>query len=126
MQNEPQFPLFEACRNIIRILGSVSAMVPDHDRPRPILTFRNIALKIRVFQRMILNRQREPFDSRIERGSFGHCPGLQYAAILEPEIVMKISSLMLLNNEDQAGPAGEAPLMLAFHFAFHIGRYTVS
>jgi len=54
---------------------------------------------------MILNRHREPFDSRIDRGAFGHCPGLQYAANLKPEIVMKISPLMLLNNKEQAGPA---------------------
>jgi hypothetical protein len=53
---------------------------------------------------MILNRYRKPFDSRIERGSFGHCPGLQYAANLKPEIVMKISPLMLLDHKEQASP----------------------
>jgi hypothetical protein len=54
---------------------------------------------------MILNRYRKPFDSRTERGSFGHCPGLQYAANLKPEIVMKISPLMLLDHKEQASPA---------------------
>ena len=105
MQNELQFAVFEACRDIIRIFRSVSALVPNHDRPRPILAFRNIALEIRVFQGMVLNRHREPFDSRIERGSFGHRPGLQYAANLKPEIVMKISPLMLLDYKEQASPA---------------------
>jgi hypothetical protein len=105
MQNELQFAVFEVCRDLIRILGSVIALVPNHDRPRPILAFRNIAFKTSVFQGMILNRHREPFDSRIERRSFGHCPGLQYAANLKPEIVMKISPLMLLNNKERAGPA---------------------
>ena len=105
MQNKLQFAVFEVCRDIIRIFRSVNALVPNHDRPRPILAFRNIALKIRVFQRMVLNRHREPFDSRIERGSFGHRPGLQYAANLKPEIVMKISPLMLLDHKEQASPA---------------------
>lgn len=105
VQNELQFAVFEACCSLIRILGVVSALVPNHDRPRPILAFRNIALEIRVFQGMVLNRHREPFDSRIERGSFGHRPGLQYAANLKPEIVMKISPLMLLDHKEQASPA---------------------
>ncbi len=65
-QNEFQLAVFEARGNIVRILWGVSAPVPDHDRPRPILAFGDIALEIRVFQRMILNRHRQPFDGRIE------------------------------------------------------------
>ena len=105
MQNKLQFAVVEACCSLIRILGVVSALVPNHDRPRTILAIRNIAFKIRVCQGMILNRYRKPFDSRIERGSFGHCPGLQYAANLKPEIVMEISPLMLLDHKEQASPA---------------------
>ena len=66
-QNKLQFAVFEVCRSLSRILGVVSALVPNHDRPRPILAIRNIAFKIRVCQGMILNRHREPFDSRIEQ-----------------------------------------------------------
>ena len=52
----------------------VPSPVPDHHRPRAILTFRDDALEIRVLERMVLSLHRQPLVCRIHRWPFGHGP----------------------------------------------------
>ncbi len=48
---------------------------------------------------MILDVHCQPFDRRIETGSFGNGPAFQNAVEFQTEIVMQVTCGMLLNNE---------------------------
>src|SRR3974390_2734121 len=74
MQSEFQFPSGKGFGNIIRTLGCVSPAVPNHHGAGAILAWRNHALKISVCQGMILHRERQAFDRRVEGWTFWHRP----------------------------------------------------
>jgi hypothetical protein len=53
---------------------------------------------------MILDRDREPLDGRVERGALRHGPRLQHLIDLETEVVMKLGGPVLLDDEEVARP----------------------
>ena len=82
------------------------ADVPDHDCARAIVARRNDALEVEVRNRMIFHLHGEALVGGIERRTFGHGPGFQYAFHLKAEVVMQAGSAVLLHHE-------AAPLALA-------------
>ena len=56
--------------------GLPCAHVPYHDAAGAIVTFRDVSFEIEVRHGVIFHLHGESFVGRIERGSFGHSPGL--------------------------------------------------
>jgi hypothetical protein len=55
------------------------ADIPDHDRARAVVSFRNGAFEIEIRNRMIFDLHRQTLVGRIERWSLGNGPGFQHA-----------------------------------------------
>src|SRR5262249_20145085 len=64
--------------------------------------------EIAVLQRMVFDLDRQTLVRWIERGPFGHRPGLEDAAVLEPQIIVQTARRVLL--DDKAGVFGPADL----------------
>jgi hypothetical protein len=50
---------------------------------------------------MIGYHDREPLVSGVHGGTLGHCPGLEYAAYLQTEIVMKPARPVFMDDESK-------------------------
>jgi hypothetical protein len=77
-----------------------SAVPDDHRAP---FAFRNRAFEAAIFERMVLDMDREAFLAGDKARAAGHSPALQHAIHLKPEIVMEPSRVMLLNHEARSG-----------------------
>src|ERR1700757_4661947 len=78
------------------------AIVPDDDRAAAILALGDRALKISIFEGMILDRDRKAFFARIEARAAGDRPALQDAVQRQPEVVMQPRGVVLLDDKDIA------------------------
>src|SRR6266404_2627679 len=81
--------------------GTPRSAVPEHDRSRAVLFFRDHALEVAVVQRMILDVDGEPLVRRIEARSLRHRPAFERAVELETEVVMQAAGGVLLHDEPQ-------------------------
>ena len=92
----------------LRFIGS---SVPHHHRARPILTFRNDALKICVLDRMILGPYGHSLIGRVKRWPLGYGPGCEDSVYLQPKVVVQSTSIMLLDHKDAIAsrPTADAP-----------------
>src|SRR6267154_2448891 len=67
----------------------VRSGVPDLDRARAVVPFRDLACERRVVERVILDVYREHTLARLERHALRHGPGGERAVSLEPEVVVE-------------------------------------
>jgi hypothetical protein len=85
---------------LVRVaLGVPMAAVPDHHGAAAILSLRDRALEAVVFDRMILDMDREPLLAGNEARTARHRPALHHAVELEPQIIMQAARGVLLNDE---------------------------
>src|SRR5204863_8414946 len=91
----------------------VRAVVPDLDRPGPVLPGRDLAGERCVLERVILDVDGERPAAGLERYPLRHCPGGEGAVPLEPEVVVEPSRVVALDGEDRpaaaTGPAAGRP-----------------
>ncbi len=80
-------------------LGVVRPAVPDQDLARAVVAGRNVAVEVDVVERVILDVDREVILLGVGRDAFGHRPGHENAALLEPEIPMQAARVVLLHDE---------------------------
>src|SRR5205823_5254496 len=73
--------------------------IPDEHGTAAIFAFRDGAFKRVVFNRMVLDRNREAFLAGNEARAAGHRPTLHHPAKLKPQIIMKPARRMLLNDK---------------------------
>src|SRR5215467_1663715 len=83
--------------------------VPDHYRTAAVLTFGNDAFKIKVLDRMVFRRHREPLFGRLNWRPLWNSPGLERVMHLEPEVIMEMTCRMLLNDEPPRASLPAAP-----------------
>src|ERR1700730_10848741 len=76
-----------------------SATIPDNHRAGTIFALRNIALKIEVFDRVVLGANRKPLFTGRQAWAFGDSPTFQDPVNLEPQIVMQPARRVFLNDE---------------------------
>src|SRR3984893_3320981 len=76
-----------------------SATIPNDHRAGTIFALRNIALKIEVFDRVVLGANRKPLFTGRQARAFGDCPAFQTSVHLEPQIIMQPARRVLLNDE---------------------------
>ena len=76
--------------------------VPYHHRSAAVLALRDRALERVVFDRVILDMDREALFSRHHAWAAGHRPALHHAVELQPQIVMQPPGRMLLNRRRRA------------------------
>src|SRR3984893_10912870 len=76
-----------------------SATIPDDHRAGTIFALRNIALKIEVFDRVVLGANRKPLFTGRQAWAFGDSPTFQDPVNLEPQIVMQPARRVFLNDE---------------------------
>src|SRR5262249_18200226 len=75
-----------------------AAAVPDHHRAAAILALRDRALEGVVFDRVILDVNREPLLAWHEARAAGYRPALHDAAELEPQVVVQAARGVLLDD----------------------------
>src|SRR5438874_409873 len=86
----------------VRRAGSViSAFVPKHHRPGPVIAFGDDALELPVVERMVLNHHGQALVGGVDRWPFWNSPALERPCGFEAKIVMKVRCLMLLNCEPE-------------------------
>jgi len=76
--------------------------VPDDHRTCAIFALRNIALKIKIFDRVILGADRKPLLSDRKARAFGDRPALQDSVHLEPQVVMQPARRVFLHDKFSA------------------------
>src|SRR5581483_5992336 len=77
------------------------APVPDLHRSAAILSLWDRPLEVAVFQRVILDLDRQTLVRRVERRSAGDRPGLEHSIELEAQIVVQPAGRVLLHHEPQ-------------------------
>src|SRR4029453_10407699 len=77
----------------------IGAAVPNHHRAAAVVSFRNDAFEGFVFDRMILNFDRQMFFPLLPRKTFRDRPGFQDAFHLQAEIVMQPARIVFLDEE---------------------------
>ena len=76
--------------------------VPDDHVAGAVLAVRDMALELRVLERVVLGVHREPLLVRIEARAARHRPALEHAVELEPQVVVQATRSMTLDHEDAA------------------------
>ncbi len=79
----------------------VGAPVPDLDVARAVLPARDLAREGRVFERMVLDMNREGLLSRLRWDPLGNGPRGERPGPLEPEVVVEAPRRVLLHDEDR-------------------------
>ena len=89
----------------------VRALVPDLDRAGAVLALRDLALELRVLDRVVLDVDGEVLLAGLERHALRHRPGRERAVALEAEVVVEPARVVALDDEDRlaASPAASRP-----------------
>ena len=85
----------------------VRAPVPDVDRPGPVLALGDLALEVRVLERMILDVHGERALAAAQRHAPRQRPARKHAIALEPQVVVQAPRDVTLDDEDRVS----APLL---------------
>src|SRR5215469_10690814 len=73
--------------------------VPHHHGSRTVVPGRDLPLKPRIVQWMVLGHHRQPFVFWIERWPFRHRPRLQHPIDRQPEVIVQPRRRMLLHHK---------------------------
>src|SRR5262249_27756012 len=92
--------------------GIPAPAIPDEHGPAAIFALRDGAFERIVFDRVVLDLDREALLPRYEARSARHRPALHHPAKLKPQIVMKAARRMLLNDELMTLAARHMPARL--------------
>src|SRR5262249_49020413 len=98
-----------------------AAAIPDHYRTAAILALWDRALEPVVFDRVILNVNRQPFLARPEARRAGHRPPFHHAVEFEPEIVVQAAGRVLLDYKLMPAAAGDPATRLGRDIKFALG-----
>src|SRR5277367_2064631 len=82
--------------------GRPHAPIPDDNRTPAILALGDRSFEIGIFERVVLDGDREALFARDQARAAGHRPALEHAVERQPEIVMEPGSVVFLDNEDIA------------------------
>ena len=102
---------FRSPRAICSSTGRVAeqfprAAVPQHDAARAVISGRDVAFEVAVFERMVFHLGGQVLGERLERRAFGNRPGNQRAVDLQAEIVMQARGIVPLHVEARRGAGG--------------------
>jgi hypothetical protein len=81
-----------------------STVIPDDHFARAIISLGDLALELRVFERMVFGLNSEPFIPGIHRRAFWHGPGFHHAIYFQAKIVMKAARVVFLNDKRRPVP----------------------
>ena len=79
----------------------VGAPIPDLDGARAVLALGDLALEVRVLERMVLDVHGEVALARLERDALRHRPARERTVPLEPEVVVEPPRSVPLDDEDR-------------------------
>ena len=91
---------------VTELLGVIGAGIPDDHLSRAILALRYDTFEGGVFQGVILGAHGQVVHRRGFGEVFRHRPRHQHAVVLQPEVVVQASGVMLLDDERVALPRG--------------------
>ena len=103
LQRELEIALRQRLLGGLRSIGLPITAIPQHDRAAAILTLGDRPFKVAIIEGMIFDLDRKPLVIGIERRSFGHSPGFENAIQLEPQIVVELGGVVLLDDEAATG-----------------------
>ena len=75
-------------------------LVPDDDRAAAVFAFGDCALEVAIFERVVLDRDRQTFFARHQARAARDRPALEHPVQREAEIVVEPRRVMLLHNEE--------------------------
>ena len=86
----------------------VRAVIPDLDHAGPVLALRDLAVELRVLERVVLHVDGERPAAGLERDALRDRPRRERAVPLEAEVVVEPPGVVPLDDEDRALPAPAA------------------
>ena len=107
-KQELQLALAQRGFRIGAVFSRPETPVPQHDGAAAILALWDGAFKVSVFERMILDLDRQSLVMGVKRRPLRHGPRFENAVDFEAEIIMKASRCVLL--DDEAGVIGRSNL----------------
>src|SRR4029079_417886 len=78
----------------------VRAVIPDLDGACAVVALRDLALELRVLDRVVLDVDGEVLRARLEGDALGDGPRGEGAVALEPEVVVEPPRVVALDDED--------------------------
>src|SRR5262249_41464758 len=79
----------------------VRPLVPDLDGAGTVLALPDLAVELRVLERVVLDVHRERALARLERDPLRDGPARERAVALEPEVVVEPARVVALDDEDR-------------------------
>src|SRR6266508_6267786 len=79
----------------------ICARVPDLDLPRAVLALRNLALEVRVLERVVFHVDREPLLAGLQRHALRNRPARKRPVPLQSEVVVEPARVVALDDEDR-------------------------
>jgi len=83
-------------------LALVGAPVPDDHTAGAVLARRDLSLEVQVLERVVLGLHRQPVHTRLERDALRYRPRGGHAVVLEPEVPVQSTSVVLLHHESES------------------------
>src|SRR5271170_937930 len=97
IENEFEMAFQQGLVGIVQ--GTPLATIPDDHRAAAIFSLRDRAFEIEIFERMVLGSHGQAFVGDHQAWSLRNGPAQQDPFVLEPEIVMQPSGVVLLQDE---------------------------
>ena len=110
------------------LLDVVGAFVPDQDLARAVVALGDLAMKVDVVERVVLDVDREVVLLRVGRHPFRDRPGDQHAVLLKAEVPVQAPGVVLLNDKAwrpgcfPGHPAARFRGLLEIPFRFVLGQ----
>ena len=98
----------------------VSARVPDGDRPAPVLALWDLTRELEVLERVVFHVHGQVVLFRVGWNAFRHCPRHTYPILLQPQVPVQATCVMLLDDKAQRFPRGPGNLRTRFGRALEI------
>ena len=99
---------------LIKIIATVGSGVPDVHPAGAVVSGRDGALEVQVFQGVVFGVHGQAFDGRIQAGSARDGPGFQHSVVLQAQVVVQAPGVVALDGEAGELAAGDFFLTAGF------------
>jgi hypothetical protein len=95
-------PPGELIEGILALGQAVPSPIPYDHRTRPVIAGRDHPLEVGVFDRVIFDKDSQPFLSRTDRRTLWDSPAFKHVAHLQAEVVVETPRRVLLDDKETA------------------------
>jgi hypothetical protein len=98
---------------LAELLGLIDAPVPDRHRAGAVGALRDLTLELEVLERVILGTHGEPVLVGMRRHPLWERPGREYAVVLQAQIPVQVTGVVLLDHESRPAARVSGSVSLA-------------